>query len=121
MRKIAFFILLLVWVGFLKSQVVSNFNNGLENWAVEGDSDYEWSSSLGNSGGCLVVHDYAVGDINRAYAPNKFLGDWSTASLTDYISMDIYLNTPENIYIEDINYVFEIIGPVYMLGKIVLS
>jgi len=51
MQKTAIFILLLVWAVLLNSQIVSNFTNGLENWAVEGDSDYEWSSTLGNSGG----------------------------------------------------------------------
>ncbi len=110
MRKL-FFIIMLLSYSIVFSQVQSTFTNDLEYWRVEGDSDFEWSNT-GNPGGCLKIDDYAVGDINRALAPVKFLGDWTNTDTLDYISADIYLNSYSSEYIgEDVNYVFEISGP----------
>ena len=58
----------------------------------------------------MRVNDDATGDMNRAYAPVKFLGDWSGADAFDTLSADIFLNQIATAYITS-NFVFRIIGP----------
>ncbi len=92
------------------TQVISTFDTNTENWHSEGDGDYFWESGVGNPGGCFRVNDDATGDMNRAYAPVKFLGDWSAATTSDYVSADIFLHQISGGYVAS-NYVFRIVGP----------
>jgi len=92
------------------SQVVSDFEADIENWYSEGDGDYEWEIGTGNPGNNFRVNDDATGDINLSYAPSKFLGDWSSATTNDYISIDLYLNQISGGY-SNSNFVFQIEGP----------
>ena len=64
----------------------SDFNLGLEYWRSEGDGFFSWEPVNGHPTGCFRVDDDATGDINRAFAPNKFLGDWSDADGTGTLS-----------------------------------
>lgn len=60
--------------------VISDFEQGhLEGWTVEGDGDMSIVASEGNPGGYARVDDKpASPNVNSwAYAPEKFLGDWS--------------------------------------------
>ena len=66
----------------------SDFNLGLEYWRSEGDGFFSWEPVNGHPTGCFRVDDDATGDINRAFAPNKFLGDWSDADGTGTLSAD---------------------------------
>ena len=91
--------------------VSSDFSSGLDNWVAEGDCTYLWSATGGNPSGYFKIEDDATGDINKAYAPSKFLGDWSAVTNGDYISADIYLSTALSDYIETGNYLFKISGP----------
>lgn len=111
MKKITFLFLswiLISMIGF--SQVVSDFEVDSENWHSEGDGSYFWESGTGNPGACFRVDDDATGSMNRAYAPVKFLGDWSAATITDYVSADIYLHDMGGGYVSP-NFVFRIVGP----------
>lgn len=110
MKKIIIFFsaLTISLVGF--SQVISDFETGTENWHSEGDGDYLWEGGVGNPGGCFRVNDDATGNMNRAYAPVKFLGDWSDVTTSDYVSADIFLHQISGGYVAS-NYVFRIVGP----------
>jgi len=110
MKKLSILILGLLTVGFVSAQVTSDFETDIENWYSEGDGDFEWEIGTGNPGNNFRVNDDATGDINLSYAPNKFLGDWSNALTTDYISADIYLNQISGGYTNS-NFVFQIEGP----------
>ena len=90
--------------------MISDFEIDTENWHSEGDGDYYWEAGVGNPGGCFRVNDDATGDMNRAYAPVKFLGDWSAAASTDYVSADIFLHDAGGGYVSP-NFVFRIVGP----------
>ncbi|MEZ5196854.1 MAG: PKD domain-containing protein [Bacteroidales bacterium] len=92
------------------SQITSTFDIDTENWHSEGDGDYFWESGVGNPGGCFRVNDDATGDMNRAYAPVKFLGDWSAATTNDSVSADIFLHDAGGGYVSP-NFVFRIVGP----------
>ena len=93
------------------SQVTSDFEGGdTDGWHSEGDGNYYWEAGTGNPGGCMRVNDDATGDRNLAYAPVKFLGDWSSASTSDYISADIFLHRIWGGYASN-NFVFRIVGP----------
>jgi PKD repeat protein len=94
----------------LFSQVTSNFETSIEDWYSEGDGDYVWEIGTGNPGNNFRVNDDATGNINLGYAPAKFLGNWSGATTSDYISADIYLNQISGGYISN-NFVFQIEGP----------
>ncbi len=56
------------------------------------------------------MNDDATGSMNRAYAPIDFLGDWSAATITDYVSADIFLHDAGGGYVTN-NFVFRIVGP----------
>lgn len=92
------------------AQVISDFEIDDEGWYSEGDGDYEWEMGTGNPGNNFRVNDDATGDINLSYAPLKFLGDWSGATISDSISVDIYLNQINGGYSTS-NFVFQIEGP----------
>ena len=100
----------LLLVSVVTGQVISDFEIDTENWHSEGDGNYGWESGTGNPGGCFRVNDYATGDMNRAYAPVKFLGDWSSATISDSISADIFLHDMGGGYVNP-NFVFRIVGP----------
>ena len=102
--------LFLFLITVLTGQVISDFEINTENWHSEGDGSYYWESGTGNPGGCFRVNDYATGDMNRSYAPVKFLGDWSAATITDYVSADIFLHDMGGGYVNP-NFVFRIVGP----------
>ncbi|MBC8485668.1 MAG: hypothetical protein H8D45_06470, partial [Bacteroidetes bacterium] len=101
--------LFLFLITVLTGQVISDFEINTENWHSEGDGSYYWESGTGNPGGCFRVNDYATGDMNRSYAPVKFLGDWSAATITDYVSADIFLHDMGGGYVNP-NFVFRIVG-----------
>jgi len=102
--------LLLIISNLTYSQITSTFDTNTENWQSEGDGDYYWEATTGNPDGCFRVNDDATGDMNRAYAPVQFLGDWSSATVTDYISADIFLHDMGGSYVSP-NFVFKIVGP----------
>jgi len=107
---ITLFLLITLTFTYSISQVVSDFETDIENWYSEGDGDYEWEIGTGNPGNNFRVNDDATGDINLSYAPSKFLGDWSSATTNDYISIDLYLNQISGGYSTS-NFVFQIEGP----------
>ncbi|MCF8403905.1 MAG: PKD domain-containing protein [Bacteroidales bacterium] len=91
-------------------QVISDFELGTDNWHSEGDGDYYWEASNGNPGGCFRVDDDATGDWNNGFAPVKFLGDWSAATVSDYVSADIFVHQLSGSY-SSATFVFQIKGP----------
>lgn len=101
---------LLMLILAVKSQVVSDFAMDTDYWHSEGDGDFYWEPDAGNPGGCFRVDDDATGAINYAYAPSKFLGNWSGAGATDSISADIYLHKWSGSYLSGY-YMFTIKGP----------
>lgn len=92
------------------AQVTSTFNADLEGWHVTGDNSAAWEATTGNPNGCLSVNDWATGDWNYAVAPPEFLGDWSSMSALDNLSVDIFHSTSDP---DDImpGYIFRIAGP----------
>jgi PKD repeat protein len=93
------------------AQVLSDFETGTtDGWVSEGDGVYFWEGGTGHPGGCLRVNDDATGDMNRSYAPVKFLGNWSAATAFDTLKADIFLHRISTTYVTT-NYVFRIIGP----------
>ncbi|MBC8385158.1 MAG: hypothetical protein H8E57_06535 [Candidatus Cloacimonetes bacterium] len=106
--KTVILIFLFILVLILNSEQ-SDFTLGLENWRSEGDGEFSWEAAMGHPGGCFRVDDDATGDINRAYAPNKFLGDWSGLDEMETLSADIYVVSSSD-YIQS-NFVFKIKGP----------
>jgi PKD repeat protein len=94
-----------------QAQIISNFEGGdTDNWHSEGDGDYYWEDATGNPGACFRVDDDATGDWNNAFAPVKFLGNWSAANTTDYVTADIFLHPVATSYGSNI-FVFQISGP----------
>jgi len=105
------FALLIVPVFQGIAQVQTDFEGGTtDDWTVEGDSDWFWEGGTGNPGGCLRINDDATGAMNRAFAPVKFLGDWSSATSSDTLKADIFLHQISGGYVSS-NFVFRIIGP----------
>ena len=75
-------------------QISSTFDTDLDGWTISGDNNAVWLAALGNPGGCLDVNDLAIGDMNWAIAPRKFLGDWGAFTSADTFYFDIFeLNT----------------------------
>lgn len=93
-----------------QTQVQTDFETGLDNWTVEGDSQWLIEAGTGNPGSCLRVNDNATGAMNLAYAPIKFLGDWSSATNSDTLRADIFLHQYSSSYVSP-NFVFMISGP----------
>ena len=111
MKAIIFSTLLLALSTLLSAQVISDFEGGdTDGWVSEGDGNYYWEAGTGNPGGCMRVDDDATGDMNRAYAPLKFLGDWSSATQNDSLKADIFLHNAGGGYVSS-NFVFRISGP----------
>ncbi|MCB2219856.1 MAG: PKD domain-containing protein [Bacteroidetes bacterium] len=94
----------------MMSQVISDFETDIEGWYSEGDGDYLLELGTGNPGNNFRVNDDATGDINLSYAPPKFLGAWSGATTSDYISADIFHHQINGGYAAG-NFVFQISGP----------
>lgn len=92
------------------AQVISTFDTDTDNWHSEGDGDYYWETANGNPGGCFRVDDDATGDWNNAFAPVKFLGNWSSAASSEYVSADIFCHKINGNYTTG-TYVFKIKGP----------
>lgn len=93
------------------AQVISDFETGnTDGWVSEGDGIYYWEVATGNPFGCMRVDDDATGDMNRAYAPMKFLGNWSSATPLDTLKADIFLHRVSGPYVST-NFLFRIIGP----------
>ena len=92
------------------AQVISTFDTNTDNWHSEGDGDYYWEAATGNPGGCFRVDDDATGDWNNAFAPVKFLGNWSSATVSDYVSANVFVHQINGTYSIGI-YVFKIKGP----------
>jgi len=96
----------------LQAQVLSDFEAGnVDGWVSEGDGVFLWEGGTGNPGGCFRVNDDATGDMNYAYAPVKFLGDWSAATALDTLSADFFDHKIGGNQIQPA-YVFRISGPV---------
>lgn len=112
MKKfISLFFIITVFFYVAKAQVITDFEGGTrDGWVSEGDGVSYWESGTGNPGGCMRVDDDATGNWNNAYAPVKFLGDWSGVTASDYVMADIFLHK-----INGSNgagtYVFHIKGP----------
>lgn len=105
-----FIFALLIWNPGM-GQVMSDFEGGdTDGWVSEGDGVYLWEATTGNPSGCMRVNDDATGDMNRAYAPLKFLGNWSEADAYDTLKADIFLNQISTTYVTS-NFVFQISGP----------
>jgi len=93
MKRLVFLIVgNFLFVLFSFTQVISDFEIDTDNWHSEGDGNYYWEAATGNPGGCFRVDDDATGDWNNAFAPVKFLGDWSAATTTDYLTADVFLH-----------------------------
>ena len=92
------------------AQVTSTFDTNTDNWHSEGDGDYYWEAATGNPGGCFRVDDDATGDWNNAFAPVKFLGNWSSASASDFVSANVFVHQINGSYSVG-TYVFKIKGP----------
>jgi len=102
---------LILSIGTLMAQVVSDFTDNAENWRSEGDGSFYWEETAGNPAPCFRVDDDATGDINYALAPPKFMGNWASGSTaSDYVSADIFLHRSSGGYISN-SFVFKIIGP----------
>jgi len=113
MKKLyVLFALLLIPALQVISQVSTDFEDGtfFDGWTVEGDSDWYLEGGTGNPDTCLRVNDDATGAMNRAYAPVKFLGDWSSATNNDTLRADIFLHQVSGGYVSS-NFVFRISGP----------
>ena len=105
------FAFIFVFLLKITGQVVSDFEAGnTDNWHSEGDGIYYYEAGTGNPGGCFRVDDDATGDWNNAFAPVKFLGDWSSATINDYIKADIFLHQISGSYSSG-TFVFDIKGP----------
>jgi DNA-binding beta-propeller fold protein YncE len=89
-RAAALVLAILAAAAPLGAQVLSTFDTDLDGWRILGDNSALWQSTGGNPAGCLDVNDRAVGDINWASAPYKFLGNWSAFTPADSIFFDIY-------------------------------
>ena len=113
-RMKTFFLTIILILGSLlpvAAQVFSDFEGGTtDGWYVEGDNNYYWEATYGNPGGCLRVDDDATGNMNRAFAPLKFLGNWSAATSSDTLRADIFLHPVATAYVSG-NFVFRISGP----------
>ena len=92
------------------AQVISTFDTNTDNWHSEGDGDYYWEAATGNPGGCFRVDDDATGDWNNGFAPVKFLGNWSSATVSDYVSANVFVHQINGSYGAG-TYVFKIKGP----------
>ncbi len=105
---LTFVLLIVASSGF--TQVISTFDIITDNWHSEGDGDYYWEAGTGNPGGCFRVDDDATGDWNNAFAPVKFLGNWSSATTSDFVSADVFVHQISGSYAVG-TYVFKIKGP----------
>jgi len=93
------------------TQVVSDFEGGTsEDWRAEGDGVFYWENGTGNPGSCMRLDDEPTGDMNRSFAPLKFLGNWSAATANDTLKADIFLHPVATTYVTT-NYLFRISGP----------
>ncbi len=68
------------------SDIISDFESGLDGWTVIGVGSAEWIANGGNPGGFAYYLDYGGDDHNWAVAPWKFLGDWREHS---FVQVDI--------------------------------
>ena len=101
----------MVTVPQVNAQVVADFEGGTtEGWFSEGDGVGYYEAGTGNPGGCFRVDDDATGNMNRAFAPLKFLGNWSMALASDSLQADIFLHPLATPYVAG-NFVFRISGP----------
>jgi len=93
------------------TQVVSDFEGGTrDGWTADGDGNFYWENGYGNPGACMRLDDDATGDMNRSYAPLKFLGNWSAATGNDTLRADIFLHRVTTTWVTT-NYLFRITGP----------
>lgn len=111
-NKILVFLFLMIYSSGGFSQVISDFEgDNTDGWVSEGDGVYYYEATTGNPGGCFRVDDDATGDMNYSFAPLKFLGNWSSATASDTLSADIFLNQIATAYITSNNFLFRIKGP----------
>lgn len=96
----------------IMAQVSDDFEGGaLNGWYSEGDGSSSLDDSFGNPGASFKVNDNATGSINYAIAPVRYLGDWSSASADDSLTVDVYVASSISKPIKDSNPIFEIVGP----------
>jgi PKD repeat protein len=110
--KFKFYLTFISIIAALSSfaQVISTFDANTDNWHSEGDGDYYWEAATGNPGGCFRVDDDATGDWNNGFAPVKFLGNWSSATISDYVSANVFVHQISGSYGAS-TFVFKIKGP----------
>lgn len=112
MKRISlFFLATFMEFGFsCLAQVTTYFESSTDGWHSEGDGDYYWEAGTGNPGGCFRVDDDATGDWNSAFAPVEYLGNWSSATTSDFVSANVYVHDISGSYTTS-TYVFRIKGP----------
>jgi PKD repeat protein len=92
------------------TQISSTFDTNTDNWHSEGDGNYYWEAATGNPGGCFRVDDDATGDWNSAFAPVQYLGNWSLATTSDFVSANVFVHNISGNYTTG-TYVFRLKGP----------
>ncbi|MFK7757362.1 MAG: hypothetical protein AB8B53_10570 [Flavobacteriales bacterium] len=78
-------------------------------YQVDGDGSVAYNTN-GNPDGCLRIDEIANNQLHHLILPNQFLGDWSDALTSDFLSLDIYVQSLSGGQL-DRPYVFEISGP----------
>jgi hypothetical protein len=82
----------------------------LDGWTAQGDGSITHSSTGGNPGGFLRSSDPAAGSNTDAFAPAKFLGDWSAYDNgAGSVSADLTIITANGPHTEGVE--FFISGP----------
>jgi len=66
----------------------SSFGTDADGWTCEGDGEWSWQESGGNTGGYLQSIDPASGANTVAIAPQKFLGSWTSLDAKGTLSYD---------------------------------
>ena len=93
----------------IASAVISDFDQGhLDGWSVGLEGVLSHATSGGNPGGYAQMDDFGGGLNNWAYAPAKFLGDWS-GLVGETLSMDAKQLLGSPIFPDTVD--FEISGP----------
>lgn len=89
---------------------ISDFSSDLDGWTKQGDGSITQSATGGNPGGFLRASDPAAGSNTNAFAPAKFLGDWSSYDNgVGFVSADFTIITANGPHTEGVE--FFISGP----------
>jgi hypothetical protein len=89
---------------------IIDFSTDLDGWTKQGDGSISYSPTGGNPGGFLRSSDPAAGSNTDAFAPAKFLGDWSAYDCgVGFISADLTIISANGPHTEGVE--FFISGP----------